>query len=80
MMRSNKALYHFNYAFLHGQIKEKYNTQENFAVALGIGRVSLSQRLNNKLAFSQDEILRAVKLLGLKNEQIAKCFFTVYEN
>ena len=44
----------FDYAKLRGKIKEVYRTQDEFAKALGIGRVSLSQRLNNTLDFSQE--------------------------
>lgn len=65
----------FDYSKLKGKIKEKFNTQDNFASALGIGRVSLSQRLNNRLEFDAKEILKAVKLLDLTEADIPKYFF-----
>nr|DAT45986.1 MAG TPA: Protein of unknown function (DUF739) [Caudoviricetes sp.] len=65
----------FDYRKLKGRIKEKFNTQDNFASALGIGRVSLSQRLNNQLEFDSKEIFRAVKLLGLEEKDIPEYFF-----
>lgn len=66
----------FDYSKLRGKIKEVFGTQDNFAKALGIGRVSLSQRLNNYLDFSQEEIDKAYKLLNLSKEEIPKYFFT----
>ncbi|MDO4302138.1 MAG: DUF739 family protein [Clostridia bacterium] len=65
----------FDYSKLKGRIREKFNTQDNFANALGIGRVSLSQRLNNQLEFDSKEILRSIKLLDLTEDDIPKYFF-----
>lgn len=70
----------YNYSKLLGKIKEIYNTQEKFANALGIGRVSLSQRLNGKLEFSQNEILMATELLSIKKKDIPLYFFTEYDD
>lgn len=67
----------YNYSRLLGKIKENYGTQENFAKALGIGRVSLSQRLNSKLEFSQNEINKSIELLGLDPLDIPAYFFSV---
>lgn len=68
--------YHFSYNRLLGRIKEYYHTQEKFADELGIGRVSLSQRLGNKLEFTQDEILKACQLLNIDWEEIGEFFFS----
>lgn len=65
----------FEYSELIKLIRYKFGTQDNFAKALGIGRVSLSQRLNNKLEFSQDEILKASNLLGIPKGSIPRYFF-----
>lgn len=67
----------FDYNKLRGKIKEIYGTQDNFAAALGIGRVSLSQRLNNLLDFSQEEIHKSCDLLKIDKEDIPKYFFTL---
>lgn len=67
----------FNYSKLRGKIKEIFNTQDNFASALGIGRVALSQRLNNQIEFDSKEIFRAIKLLGLSETDIPEYFFTI---
>ena len=42
----------YDYRKLRGKIKEVCGTQDAFSEKLGIGRVSLSQRLNNQLEFS----------------------------
>lgn len=65
----------FEYSELVKLIRYKFGTQDNFAKALSIGRVSLSQRLNNRLEFSQEEILRAARLLDIPEEEIPKYFF-----
>jgi transcriptional regulator with XRE-family HTH domain len=65
----------FEYSELVKLIRYKYGTQEKFAKALSIGRVSLSKRLNNKLQFSQEEILSAAKLLNISEKEIPRYFF-----
>ncbi|MGJ0841547.1 DUF739 family protein [Clostridium tertium] len=67
----------FDYSKLRGKIKEMYDTQDNFSKKLGLGRVSLSQRLNNILDFSQEEIYISCQLLNLKLEEIPEYFFTI---
>ena len=67
----------FDYRKLRGKIKEVFDTQDNFAEALGIGRVSLSQRLNNMLDFSQNEIYKACKLLSIPIATCHEYFFTL---
>lgn len=66
----------WDYNKLRGKIKEVSGTQDEFAKKLGIGRVSLSQRLNNQLEFSQDEIFKACRILAIENEDIPLYFFT----
>lgn len=66
----------FDYSKLRGKIKEVFGTQDRFASALGIGHVSLSQRLNNNLDFSSTEIFASCKLLNISAEAIPQYFFT----
>lgn len=66
----------FEYSELIRLIRFKFGTQDVFAKALGIGRVSLSQRLNNKLDFTQEEILKSAELLEIPKESIPYYFFT----
>lgn len=65
----------FRYQKLRGKIKEVCGTQDCFAKKLGIGRVSLSQRLNNQLEFSQSEIQSSCRILKLSKSDIPLYFF-----
>ena len=67
----------FDYSRLRGRIKEKCDTQDSFAEKLGIGRVSLSQRLNNLLDFSQEEMFKSCDILGIDKADIPSYFFTI---
>lgn len=66
----------WNYNKLRGKIKEVCGTQDAFAEKLGIGRVSLSQRLNNILEFSQQEIYKSCDILNIPMSEITIYFFT----
>lgn len=66
----------YDYRKLKGRIKEVCDTQGEFAVGLGIGKVSLSKRLNNRSQFSQDEILKACDILHIDAKDISTYFFT----
>lgn len=67
----------YDYRKLRGRIREMCGTQDAFSEKLGIGRVSLSQRLNNQLEFSQDEMLKACDILEIPMEDIPVYFFTI---
>lgn len=67
----------YNYSKLRGKIKEVYGTQENFATAMQISTVSLSDKLNNKVQFQQKEINLACKLLKIEAQEITDYFFTL---
>ena len=66
----------FDYSKLRGRIREHYKTESDFADALGIGRVSLSKRLNNALDFNRIEMLRACDLLEIPSQEMHIYFFT----
>lgn len=65
----------WRYDKLRGKIKEVCGTQDMFAEKLGIGRVSLSQRLNNQLEFSQDEIFKSCEILKIDLSDVREYFF-----
>jgi hypothetical protein len=65
-----------DYSKLRGKIREVFGTQDAFAEAIRIGRVSLSQRLTGKLDFTQNEINSACEALGLDKGEIPLYFFT----
>jgi hypothetical protein len=78
-MNLQQSLIHeeYDYSKLRGKIKEVCSTQDNFAVKMGMGRVSISQRLNNILDFSQSEIYRACDILNIGRNEIPVYFFTL---
>lgn len=67
----------FNYSKLRGKIREIFNTQGDFAKAMGMSTTSLSVKLNNNVEFSQKEIEKAVELLKIDKEEIPVYFFTL---
>lgn len=67
----------YNYSKLTGLIKECYGTQERFAQAIGMGRVSFSQRINNKMEFRQSEIRTVMDVLEIPRESLEAYFFDV---
>lgn len=64
----------FDYSKLRGKIRE-FGTQEMFANAVGISTVTLSERLNNKSQFTQNEISKAAETLHLETDDIPAYFF-----
>ena len=66
----------FEYSKLRGKIREHYRTEQEFASAMGIGRVSLSAKLNNTSDFTRKQILKAAKLLGIRSAEIPDYFFS----
>lgn len=67
----------YDYGKLRGKIKEVCGTQNDFSKKLGIGRVSLSQRLNNQSEFSQNEIFKSCEILNIDKEEIPVYFFNL---
>lgn len=67
----------FDYSVLKGKIVEVFGSQKAFADALNISERTLSLKLNNKVYFSQDEMLDSAKLLGVDSSGIKALFFTI---
>ena len=65
----------FNYAKLKGRIKEKYETQGDFAKAIGLTPTTFSFKINGKAKWKQDEIVKAAELLEISRDEIAEYFF-----
>ena len=67
----------YNFDKLKGKIKEVFNTQNDFAEAMGMAPNTLSAKLNNQFSFSSDEISKAIELLDITSEKEAwNIFFT----
>lgn len=71
-MEDNKI---FDFSLLNGRIVEKYTTQFNFALAMGISERTLSLKLNNKVAWKTTDIIKACNLLEIPIEEVHKYFF-----
>lgn len=65
----------YDYRKLRGLIKEKCGTQEKFAKQIGISSTSLSQRLANKVPFTQPEIMRACEIFECTISESDDIFF-----
>lgn len=66
----------FNYSKLRGKIVEKYGSIAAFSTALGISNITLSMKLNNKIRFTSDDIIKIVELLEIPADKIGDYFFT----
>ena len=66
----------YEYSKLRGKIKECFSQQSEFAQKLGISDTSLSNKLNNKTAFDQDEIYKIISMFDLNADEALAYFFT----
>jgi len=69
--------YEFDYQKLKGKIVEKTKNQENLANQMGVTKQSLNQKLNNKVAFKQSDIVTISTLLEISKVEIPEYFFTL---
>ncbi len=67
----------YDYSKLKGRIKEKFDTQEKFSAALGLSERSISLKLSSSRGWKQDEIMKAIEVLGLTENDIQSYFFTL---
>lgn len=63
------------YGALREKIRGKFGTIGAFADAMGKDRSTISQKLNGIVAWTQDEIETACKLLDIPASDIPKYFF-----
>ena len=68
----------YEYSKLKGRITEKLGNIKSFADKLGISSTALYNKLQNKVPFTQDEILVAMdqEVLDIEPNEISKYFFT----
>lgn len=67
----------FDYSKVRGKIKEVFGTQDKFAENVNMGRVAVSQRLNNSIDLSDKEIFKWSRTLGIEAKDIPIYFFTL---
>ena len=56
-------------------IRSKFQTIDTFANAMDMSRSAVSRKLNGSSAWTQFEIERACRLLGLSMAQVGEYFF-----
>ena len=66
----------FHYNKLRGRIVEKFGSQSNFADIFGVSENTMSLKLNNKVRFTSDDIIKATELLDIPPEEVGIYFFT----
>lgn len=66
--------YEYDYSSLKKRMNDYRYSVRSLAESIGITRVSLSNKLNNHLPFTQDEIFKISKLLDIDYNQIAHYF------
>lgn len=67
----------FDYSKLKGKITEVCETQKAFAERLGINESTLTAKLKGNSNFTQEEILKSLKILGIVASEMADYFFAV---
>lgn len=65
----------YDYSTLSGRIVEKFGTQYNFAIAMGLSERTISLKLNSKVPWKDDEIVKACELLDIDIPQMYQYFF-----
>jgi hypothetical protein len=67
----------FDYSKLRGRIIEKFKTIKAFAEAYGLSPVSMSNKLNGKIAISPEDIVNmsAPELLDIQPSEYHEYFF-----
>ena len=66
----------FNFSKLRGKIREKFKTETAFAEAMEISTPTLSAKLNSKVCWTDQEIVKSCGLLEIPLEFIPVYFFT----
>lgn len=67
----------FNYNKLKGKIVEVFGSQSAFAKEMEWSERTLSLKMNGRVSWKQVDILKAVSLLNLSENDIQEYFFTV---
>lgn len=66
----------FDYSKLKGRMIEKFGTQTNFVKKFGVSENTFSLKMNNKVRFSTDDIIRIADMLEIDEHEIGVYFFT----
>lgn len=63
------------YNKLKGRIVEKFGSQTKFAAALGITKNTVSRKMQDKVEFSKDDMVRWAELLEIDSSEFWDYFF-----
>lgn len=66
----------FDYSRLKGRIIEKYGSQSEFVKHFGVSGNTFSLKMNNKVRFTSDDIMKITELLDIPENMIGAYFFT----
>lgn len=67
----------FDYSKLRGRMVEKYGSQTAFVKAFGVSENVFSQKMNHKVRFTSDDIVKIVDMLEIPSEEIGIYFFNL---
>ena len=67
----------YNYGKLKGRIVEKCGTQKRFAELMSWAEKTNTSKLNNKITWTQDDIMKACNILDIPTSEIENYFFNV---
>lgn len=67
----------FNFSKLKGRIIEKYGSQTEFVKKFGISDTTFSMKMNNKVRFTSDDIVKICDMLDIPEKDIGAYFFTI---
>lgn len=65
----------YDYSKLLGKITERVGTQAMFAERMNLSERTISLKLNGRIGFKQDEIIKACNILDISPEMISDYFF-----
>ena len=65
----------FDYRKLRRRIRETFETEDEFAKALGLTNAALSRKLRNEGDFTMGQMIRAASLLKIEAPSIPEYFF-----
>lgn len=65
----------FDFQKLRGKIIEKYNSITAFAQAFGVSQNTFSKKMNNRVKFSANDIIKIVNMLDIPESEINEYFF-----
>ena len=66
----------FNFDKLRGKIIEKYRSQGEFVKVFGVSENTFSKKMNNKVRFTSQDIIKITGLLDIPKEEVGTYFFT----